>query len=98
LHHDIPGRVKAVDNTFSHDRGQQFGRLHPGQTAVTRRGESERCYEVVARAGIGFSGASDIRAQYRNWRTKQELIRSPISSTRKRHAYLDRSTALGNFN
>jgi hypothetical protein len=48
LHHDIPGRVKAVDNTFSHDRGQQFGRLHPGQTAVTGRGESERCDEVVA--------------------------------------------------
>jgi hypothetical protein len=46
-HHDIAGSLEAVDDALGHDRGQQFSRLHPGPTAVTRQRESESCDEVV---------------------------------------------------
>jgi hypothetical protein len=48
LHHDITRGFEAVDNSLGHDRGQQFSRLHPGQTAVTRQRESQLRDEVVA--------------------------------------------------
>jgi hypothetical protein len=48
LHHDVAGGLETVDDALSHDRGQQFGRLHPGQAAVMSQREGERRDEVVA--------------------------------------------------